>query len=141
MTTKCANSEAEIANDRKPLPDSEIMREESDRATAAIMVEHRKFVESLLNNIYVLGPLQNGRYRNVYSLADAIEMIENKNFWDKPLACFDLCSIAHMFENENEDLVCEAYVDGGLPEFHTEINKAVVMLANIVFGIDDEEIE
>lgn len=94
------------------------------------------FKERLLKNRdYTVG-------LNIYSLKDAIEIIDCEQFWNYEV--FETTgalpvTIEHLFaHSENENIIQDWYAAGALPQWNYVIEKAVDDLADLVFGVNYE---
>lgn len=123
----CGNTHAEIDNDT-----AQYKFERSAEHLAATMImkdKRHKFVSDLLANKYhTIG-------KNTYTLRDAIECIQDDNFWNYA-PCTSDEPISELINNDG--MVEALYEHGALPKFHSVILSAVESLADTVIGdIDD----
>ncbi len=138
MSELCPVSLAEIENDKPYRSFNRDALEENDRAMDQLRIERREFIESMIKNGYAkVGGVRNPQ---TYYLTDAIEMIADQDFWDakvfsnvggelKNISLHDL----YEFYSSYDD-IADHYMIGNLPEWHAEIQKQIVLLADMALG-------
>ena len=135
---RCPVSQAEIDNDQPYCKFNRDALEEHDRATENLRQERREFVENLIKHGYAY--CGSGINRKSYYLTEAIEMIADKAFWDTIVETkidgeIKSLSIEDLYEHYSSyDDIADIYMCGNLPQWHAEIHKQVVLLADMALG-------
>lgn len=138
LTNMCENDWHELDNDTKRRISHEQLDEHYDYLDRQ-KAELDKFVSDLSQNIDTkVG-------ENIYTLRNAIECIQDENFWQSriwpcsaPVAArLSIGEIFDEFETEEEEsLIQELYASGELTQFHCIIQAAIKQLANVVLKTD-----
>ena len=138
MSEPCPVSLAEIENDQPYRSHNCDALEEHDRAMDQLRFERREFVEAIIKNGYAkVGGVRNPQ---TYYLTDAIEMIADESFWNtivetKIDGVVKSISIEDLYEHYSSyDDIADIYLCGKLPQWHAEIHKQVVLLADMALG-------
>lgn len=133
--TSCPVSQAEIDNDQPYRSYNRDAMEEHDRAMDNLRTERREFIGAIIKDGY-----SRIKRKQNYFLTDAIEMIADENFWktvveSKIDGVIKSLTIEELFEHYSSyDDIADLYMCGKLPQWHAEIHKQVVLLADMALG-------
>lgn len=136
--TSCPVSQAEIDNDKPYRSHNRDAMEEHDRATDNLIIAKREFIESMIKN--GCASVKHNRLIGPYYLTDAIEMISDQAFWGTVVTFTwegetETGPLSDIFcHGESEDFLTEVYLAGLIPQWHAEIHKQVVLLADMALG-------
>lgn len=136
--TRCPVSQAEIDNDQPYRSHNRDAIEEHDRAMDSLRIERREFIEKMLKHGYA--DVKNGRNSETHFLTTAIKDIRNDDFWSTEVEANlgsgkDNWTIGEIHDYQScADYIVELYMEGKLPQWHAEIHKQVVLLADMALG-------